>query len=142
MAVLYRIEPKHPLLWIGASFPAYILVLVLCLGAISFYRALPGVVFKDAVGFAPTPDVQILHSFRRMPAHLEDTFLVFYADQSTIDRILQNGFKPISAEDIVEYFNVPDWWMPNTGHGAKLYAKNTESPALALRSTISLHTNS
>ena len=35
--VIYRMEPRHPWLWTGASVPAYVLVLVLCFGAISFY---------------------------------------------------------------------------------------------------------
>jgi hypothetical protein len=128
-AVVRRIGPNHRRLWMWASLPVYVLGVTCCITALSLYESLPGVVFKDAIGFAPTPDVQILHSFREMPAHLEDTYLVFYADQSTIDRILQNGFKPMSAKDIVEYFRTPDWWAPNTGHGAKIYAKNTDDPS-------------
>ena len=34
----------------------------------------------------------------------------------------------MSAKDIIEYPNTPDWWTPNTGHGANIYAKYTDIP--------------
>ena len=127
-AVVKKTGPKHYRLWMWAFVPAYVLVVVCSIAAISVYQAIPGVVFEGAVGFAPTPDVQILHSCRHMPTDWDDTYLVFYADQSTIDRILKNGFEPISAKDIIEYANAPAWWTPSTGRGVGIYATNTDDP--------------
>jgi hypothetical protein len=122
--VVKKHRPKHYRLWLWASVPAFVAVLVCCVVPLSFYVTRPSVIFRNSVGFSPTPDVKILHSLRHMPTDWDDTYLVFYADQSTIDRILQDGFTLISAKDIVEYSNTPAWWVPRTGDDAKIYATN------------------
>jgi hypothetical protein len=127
-AVVRRVGPRHLWLWIGMSVPTFFAVLVLCVAAVLIYQALPAVIFRSSFGFSPTPDVKILHSCRAQPAHIESTYLEFYADESTIERVLKNGFAPISAQDIIECFNIPDWWTPNTGRGARIYATGTTDP--------------
>ena len=75
------------------------------------------------------PNVKILNSFRRDSAKWDEWYLEFSADQSTIDRILANGFEPIAAKEMPEILGqVPSWWTPNLGPDAKIYATGVHDP--------------
>jgi hypothetical protein len=128
IAVVNRIRPKHYWRCVLASVPVIFVVLFGVHAAILFYAALPNVIFRGSLGFEPTPDVTIVNSYRDMPTDWDDTYLEFYADQSTIDRILKKGYTPISTSDIVEYQHAPEWWTPSTGPGARIYATHTDDP--------------
>jgi hypothetical protein len=129
-AVVRRIRPKHYWLWIVASIPGFFVVLFCWIEAVSFHATRPTVVFRESFGFDPTPDVRILHSFRE-PANKWDTaYLEFYADESTIDRILQNGLAPISTRGIIRYGSQPEWWTPYPGPGVRVYTSHPEDPEL------------
>jgi hypothetical protein len=121
-------RPKHFYrIWIGV--PVLVLVVLICmLVALSFCHALPGEVFRDSVGFDPTPGITIVRSLRHMPTDWDDSYLEFYASDSTINRILQNGFTSISRAEIVEYATTPGWWRPPTGPGIRIYATNNDDP--------------
>ena len=128
--VVFSIRPRAKNFygsWIGV--PVLALVVLICLfSAVSFYQSLPGVVFRDSVGFDPTPDITIGNSLRHMPVDWDDSYLEFYASDSTINRILQNGFASILPTDIVEYSTEPGWWSPPAGPNIRIYATNTDDP--------------
>ena len=127
-AGIFAIRPKHFYsLWIGV--PVLGLIALICVGfAISFYQSLPSVVFRDSAGFDPTPDVTIVHSLRHMPADWDDSYLVFYASDSTIDKILDDGFARIKPKDIIDYGEPAVWWTPPTSLSVRIYATNTDDP--------------
>jgi hypothetical protein len=132
-AVVRWIRPKHYWLWIAVSVPAFFAVLFCWIEAVSFYATLPSVVFRDSFGFDPTPDVRILHSSRDLANKWDGAYLEFYADESTIDRILQNGLAPIpiSPRGIIEHGGPkPAWWAPTTGPGVKAYTTYPDDPEL------------
>jgi hypothetical protein len=111
-------------IWIGM--PVLVIVVLICmLVAWSFYHAIPTVVFRDLVGFNPTQDVTIVNSFQLETEDWSDSYLEFYASDSTISRILQNGFAPILPADIVEYGAEPAWWSLPAGPTVRVYATNT-----------------
>lgn len=125
-------RPKHLfLIWLGV--PALCLLVLIGLSeAMSFYHSLPGVVFPDSVGFTPTPDVVIVNSLRHDPIDSDDSYLEFYASDSTIDRILQDGFAQIPPADFVEIERniernlAPAWWSPPTGPNVRVYASSQD----------------
>jgi hypothetical protein len=121
-------KPKHFFsLWLGV--PALGLVLLICFCyAKSSYESLPSVVFQDISGFAPTADIEFVDSLRHMPTDWDNSYLVLYASDSTINRILANGFAPIQPTDFDEYGCTPTWWKPPTGSSIRVYATN--APAL------------
>lgn len=133
-AIVFVARPKcfypksfYPI-WIGV--PVLGLVVLICLGAgISFYQSLPSVVFRDSVGFDPTSDITIVYSLRHEPIDWDDSYLEFYASDSTINQILQNGFVPIRPTEIIEdTYCMPYWWNPPTGQRIRIYATNTDDP--------------
>ena len=114
-------------IWIGV--PVLALVVLICLfSARSFYQSLPGVVFRHSLGFDPPPDITFVNSLRHMPIDWDDSYLEFYASDSTINRIIQNGFAPIEPADIIEYSMTPEWWKPPPGPSIRIYATNTDDP--------------
>jgi hypothetical protein len=126
---LFTIRPKYFFgLWIGV--PALCLgILIFFFWAISFYHSRPTVVFRESLGFVPPPDVTIINSLRHEPIDWNDTYLEFYADDSTINRILQDGFVAIHASDIIDdTYYPPHWWTPPTGPSIRIYATNTYDP--------------
>jgi len=102
--------------------------LIVVLSVMRFYHTLPSVVFQDSVGFAPPADVTIENSLRHKPTDWDDSFLEFYASDSTIERILRNGFVSIPPADIIEYSDAPAWWAPPQGEHVRTYATNTYDP--------------
>jgi hypothetical protein len=128
LACLWPTSPKHFLaLWLGV--PVLGFTVLICLSfAMSFYRSLPSVVFRDSLGFDPPPDVTFVDSLRHMPIDWDDSYLVFYASDVTIEGILQNGFAPIRPSDIDEYGTDPQWWKPPKGPSVRIYATNTDDP--------------
>lgn len=132
MAAASWFRPKHYWLWGIVSIPVYYVAFCVVISiwweAISFYETRPDVIFQSSFGFAPTPDVEILNSSRNTATGKWDkVYLEFHADQSTIDRILQDGFARISAKDIIERYDVPSWWTPNTAEpGTLIYATGTQ----------------
>ena len=139
-AIVIGIRPKNFFrIWIGV--PVLGLVLLFCLGwGILFYQSLPSVVFRGSVGFAPSADVTIVNSLRHEPVDSDDTYLEFYASDSTISRILQNEFTPIDPIYIIEFSMTPEWWKPPTGPGTRIYATDTDGPqvqAMNFKSDIS-----
>ncbi|MGD0900009.1 MAG: hypothetical protein ABR915_19415 [Thermoguttaceae bacterium] len=124
------IRPKHRWLWVAASVPVFFVVLFCWVGAADYYASLPAVVFRVAFGLDPTPDVEILHSSRELANKWDGAYLEFYADQTTIDRILQNGLVPISGGGHVWYRRPPAWWTPRTGPGIKAYSTHPDDPEL------------
>lgn len=122
------IRPRHGCLWSGVSAPAFFVVLVSLMALESCYESLPTVVFRRSFGFAPTPDIKILHSCRILNNKWDEAYLEFYADESTINRVLQNGYAAISADDIIERYSAPTWWKPSTTPGVRIYATHTDDP--------------
>jgi len=99
--------------------------------AISAYSSRPAVIFHESFGFWPTPDVKIVNSFRRDWAKFDDSYLEFHADQATIDRILANGFEPITYKDVPPAHSAtPSWWTPSLGPDAEIYATCADDPDL------------
>jgi hypothetical protein len=127
-AIMFAVGPKHfYLLWLGL--PALALIILICLAlALSFYQSLPGVVFRDIAGFDATSDIEFVHSLRHEPTKWDNSYLVLYASDSTINRILANGFTAIGPTDFDEYGDTPEWWNPPTGPGVRVYATNTHDP--------------
>jgi hypothetical protein len=107
-------------------FVAFMTALSIYLEAITYYRSRPNVIFADSFGFSPTPDVQILNSSRNSPTKWDVVYLEFDADPATVNRILQKGFARIQAKDIIERYDAPPWWTPNTiKAGVLIYATGT-----------------
>jgi hypothetical protein len=135
-AVINRIRPRHYWLWIAVSVPATALITVItyvCLGAsLSCYRSLPSVVFRDSFGFDFTSDVKILKSSSSFVIDWEMRQLEFFADRSTIDRIVKGGFRRVAAREIEESRNAP-WWGPIEDETAEYYAKDIHSKVLPSR---------
>jgi hypothetical protein len=129
-AGIFSIRPRPKKfygIWIGV--PALMLVVLVCvISAISFYQSIPGVIFRHAVGFDPTPDVTIVNSLRHMPADWDDAYLEFYASDSTIDRILQTGLTSMPPSDIIQYGSTPGWWKPPAGPRIRTYGIDTAAP--------------
>lgn len=128
-AAMFTIRPKYFFgLWLGV--PVLCLSVLICVSwATSFYHSWPTVVFRESLGFDPPPDVTIVSSLRHEPIDWDDTYLVFDATDSTINRILQDGFVPIQASDIIEHtYQIPYWWAPPTGPSIRIYATNTDDP--------------
>jgi hypothetical protein len=126
---VFTARPKYFFsLWLGVPFLGF--VVLICLGfVVSFYQSRPGVVFQGAVGFAPPVNVVIVNSLRDMPIDWDDTHLVFYASDSIINQILQDGFASIRAGEIIEdSYEAPSWWTPPTGPSIRIYATNTRDP--------------
>ena len=126
--IIFAVDPKNFYrIWIGL--PVLGLVLLISLGVgILFYQSLPSVVFRGSIGFTPTADVKIVNSLRHEPIDSDDTYLEFYASDSTISRILQNGFAPIDPIYMIEYSMTPEWWKPPMGPGTLIYATDTDGP--------------
>lgn len=126
--IIFANKPKHFYsLWLGV--PALGLVILIGLAfAVSFYQSLPSVVFQDIAGFAPPADVEFVNSLRHMPTKWDNSYLVMYASDSTINRILANGFTPIQPTDYDDYGCTPDWWTPPSGSSVRIYATNTNNP--------------
>jgi hypothetical protein len=121
--------PKHfYTLWIGVPLLGF--VILICLGfAASFYQSRPSVVFRGALGFDPPADITFANSLRHDPIDWDDTYLEFHASDSTISRILRDGFAPIQASEIVEdTYQTPYWWTPPTRPNIRIYATNTGDP--------------
>lgn len=115
-------------IWIGVPALGFVPLICLALGML-LYQSLPGVVFRASVGFDPTTDITIVNALRHMPIDWDDTYLEFHASDSSIIRILQNGFVAIPSTDIIEAtYHPPEWWKPPTGSGIRMYATNTGSP--------------
>jgi hypothetical protein len=127
-AIVACIRPRYGCLWMAASVPAFFVVLFCWMEVASYHATLPTVIFRTSFGFDPTPDVKILNSFRDLANKWDEVYMEFYADEPTIDRILQNGFARISFEDIIERSTAPTWWLPNTGPGVRIYATRTDDP--------------
>jgi hypothetical protein len=127
-AVVARIRPRYGCLWSVASIPAFFVVLSCWMAAASYYATRPAVIFRTSFGFSPTPDVKILNSFRDLANKWDEVYLEFYADEPTIRRIVQKGFAPISAKDIIQRYTAPAWWTPSTGPGVEIYATRSDDP--------------
>lgn len=126
---VFAVRPKHFYrIWIGI--PALGFALLVCLGlGLSFYQSLPGVVFRGSVGFDPTTDITIVNSLRHMPIDWDDTYLEFYANDSSINRIIQSEFVAIPSADIIEdTYDPPKWWTPPTGSDIQIFATNADNP--------------
>ena len=128
IVAVVKIRPKRFWLWVGASVPVYFVTVLCSAAVIAFFTTLPAVLFQESFGFAPTPDIKILNSHQGMPTDWLETYLEFHADQVSVDRILRNGFAPISEEDIIEQGMAPSWWTPPTGSGIEIYATGTDDP--------------
>ena len=116
--VIFAIRPKRFYRW-WLGIPLLGFVILICSGfAALCYQSLPSVVFRGALGFGPPADVTIINSLREMPIDSDDTHLVFYASDSTINRILRDGFAPIQASELIgDTYQTPHWWTP--AHRAK-----------------------
>jgi hypothetical protein len=122
-------RPTHLfLIWLGVP-TLSLLILVGLSWAIAFYQSLPGVVFPDSVGFTPTPDVVIINSLRHEPIDWDDSYLEFYASDSTVDRILKTGFVQFPAAECVKFkrdiesYMAPSWWNPPAGPNIRICAR-------------------
>ena len=135
IAFISRSRPKHYWFWGIVSIPVYYVAFFVAFSilweAVSFYESRPGIIFQSSFGFDPTPDITILHSSRvKVTGEWDKVYLEFTADESTINRILQNGFARISAKDIIDRYDAPFWWKPNTDEsGTWIYATGTQDPA-------------
>jgi hypothetical protein len=126
-AIIVVCEPKHIYaLWLGVPVLGLVLLVSLYF-AVSFYQSLPSVVFRDITGLRPTTDVEFVNSLRHTPTDWDNSYLVMYASDSTITRILANGFTPIRPNDFDEYGCTPVWWKPPTGPSVRIYATDTNS---------------
>lgn len=127
--IIFAVRPKRFYRW-WIRIPLLGFFILICLGfAAWFYQSRPSVVFHGALGFNQPADVTILNSLREMPIDWDDTHLVFYASDSTINQILRDGFGPIQAGEIIrDTYQTPDWWKPPTGPNIRIYATNTDDP--------------
>ena len=124
---VFAAKPKHfYLAWLGV--PALGMVLLICLtSGIWFYRSLPSVVFHDSFGFDPTSDITFVNSLRHMPTDWDDSYLEFYTSDSTIERIVQDGFTTVSPDIPITESTAPKWWVPPTGPDIRIYVTNPDN---------------
>lgn len=132
-AIIFACRPKRFfLLWLGVPAAGFACLIGYCC-ARSYYLSLPGVVFRDITGLEPTADVEFAKSLRHMPTDWDNSYLVMYASDSTINRILANGFAPILPTDFDGYGCTPDWWEPPSGSSVRVYATDTDTPEFRVR---------
>ena len=128
-------RPRYVLLlflWLGV--PALGLGSLFLLGeALCVYHSWPSVAFRESFGFPAPPDITFVDALRHDPIDWDDTYIEFYASDSTITRLLQDGFAPIQAGEIeLESYETPDWWTPPIGPGVQAYATNTGDPHFSI----------
>ena len=90
-------------LWVASALPVFMLLFISFVTICSHLDSQPAAIFQSSFGFAPTPDVKIINTFRSGPMKWTDAFIEFEADEAIIQRILGQGYKPLRENEINPY---------------------------------------
>jgi hypothetical protein len=107
------------------SLPASVICFILLIYTASVHESYiesrPNAVFRSAFGFDPPPDVKILNASHTRFTKWHDADLEFYADDSTVQRILGKGYFPKESMPGMHTTISPGWWAFSDSSRKGLY---------------------
>ncbi len=119
-----RYQIKHFWLYVLAGILSFCLLLVLLGVILQFFASRPSTVYWNLFHEKPTPDVRIANSscdgyFDWVALHLN-----FYADQSTIDRLVkQRRLQSKDVPSVISQEYDPHWWQDSHVIGRQIFSR-------------------